>query len=211
MLTHSSKMFQPPLRIALFGTSADPPHRGHCEILRWLATQFDHVAVWASDNPFKAHQSPLRDRATMLHLMIQDIPTPEGHIALHEDLSHSRTLFSVERARDQWPDAELTLVVGSDLVQQLPRWYKARELLQQVRILVVPRPGYDLSEHVLMEVQQKGGDITVADIPKTFDVSSTYYRQTDDSDALPTAVRAYINQKKLYLCTESSKEKQPIR
>ena len=198
------------MRIALFGTSADPPHRGHCDILRWLSTQFDQVAVWASDNPFKAHQSPLRDRAAMLRLMIRDIPVSERNIALYKELSHSRTIFSVERARDRWPNAELTLVVGSDLVKQLPRWYKAKELFQQVRILVVPRPGYDLSDHVLMEVQQQGGNITVANIPKTFDVSSSYYRQTDDPDALPTAVRAYINQKKLYPCTESSREKQPI-
>lgn len=201
---------QHPMRIALFGTSADPPHRGHCEILRWLSTRFDHVAVWASNNPFKSHQSPLCDRAAMLRLMIQDIPASEGYIALYEDLSHSRSLISVERARHRWPDSELTLVVGSDLVQQLPRWYKARELFQQVHILVVPRPGYDLSEHVLMEVQQQGGTIAIANIPETFDVSSTYYRQTDDPNALPTAVRAYIYQKNLYPCTESSREKQPI-
>lgn len=201
---------QQPMRIALFGTSADPPHRGHCEILRWLSTHFDHVAVWASDNPFKAHQSPLRDRAAMLNLMIHDIPVSAGRIGLHEELSHSRTLISVERASDRWPNAELTLVVGSDLVQQLPRWYKARELLQRVHILVVPRPGYDLSEHDLMEVRQQGGNITVADIPETYDVSSTYYRQSDDPDALPTAVKAYIDQKNLYPCPESSREKQPI-
>ncbi|MEM6592470.1 MAG: nicotinic acid mononucleotide adenylyltransferase, partial [Cyanobacteria bacterium P01_C01_bin.73] len=38
-------------RIALFGTSADPPHQGHQAILTWLARRFNHVAVWAADNP----------------------------------------------------------------------------------------------------------------------------------------------------------------
>jgi nicotinate-nucleotide adenylyltransferase len=202
--------FQPPMRIALFGMSADPPHRGHYEILQWLATQFDHVAVWASDNPFKDHQSPLPERITMLRLMIRDIPAPEGRIALHEELSHSRSLVSVHRARDRWPDAEFSLVVGADLVKQLPRWYKARELFQQVNILVMPRPGYELSDHDLMEVRQQGGDIAIAKMPTTFNLSSTYYRQTDDPDALPTAVKTYIDQKNLYPCAESSREKQPI-
>ena len=195
------------MHIALFGTSADPPHRGHCEILRWLATQFDHVAVWASDNPFKRHQSLLCDRAAMLRLMVHDIPAPEDRVALYENLSHRHTLVSIERARDRWPGAELTLVIGADLLHQLPRWYQAKELLQRVHVLVVPRPGYDLSDHDLLAVQQQGGDITVANIPETYDVSSTYYRQTDDPNALPTAVRAYINQKNLYPCAESSKEK----
>lgn len=199
-----------PRKIALFGTSADPPHRGHCEILRWLSTQFDHVAVWASDNPFKEHQSPLCDRAAMLRLMIRDIPTPDGRITLHEDLSHPRSLISAQRASDRWPNAQLALVVGSDLVHQLPRWYKARDLFRIVNILVVPRPGYDLADHDLMEVQLGGGTVEVANIPETFDVSSTYFRQTDDFNALPSAVRAYIDQKNLYPCPESSKEKQPI-
>jgi nicotinate-nucleotide adenylyltransferase len=40
-------------KIALFGTSADPPTAGHKTILSWLSQNFDWVAVWASDNPFK--------------------------------------------------------------------------------------------------------------------------------------------------------------
>ena len=44
------------MRIALFGTSADPPTAGHQKILRWLSEGYDRVAVWAADNPFKCHQ-----------------------------------------------------------------------------------------------------------------------------------------------------------
>jgi nicotinate-nucleotide adenylyltransferase len=198
------------MHIALFGTSADPPHRGHCEILRWLATQFDHVAVWASDNPYKAHQSPLCDRAAMLRLMIHEIPVPPGHIELYEDFSFSRTLMSVEKAHEHWPQAEFTLVIGADLVHQVPHWYQAAELFRRVQLLVIPRPGYDLTEHDLMDIRNLGGQVAIAAIPHTFDVSSSYYRQTDDPDALPTAVRDYIDQKNLYPCAASSKEKQPI-
>ena len=198
------------MRIALFGMSADPPHRGHGEILRWLAMRFDHVAVWAADNPFKAHQCPLRDRAAMLQLMINDISVAGNKIALHEELSHRRSLISAQLAREIWPRAELTLVVGSDLVRQLPSWYKAETLFQTVNILVVPRPGYDLSDGVLLEVQAHGGKIAIADIPETFDISSTYYRRTDDPGALSKSVKAYIDQNNLYPCAESSREKQPI-
>ncbi|WP_081748028.1 nicotinate-nucleotide adenylyltransferase [Leptolyngbya sp. PCC 6406] len=212
-LPHSSTPpppHSPTPQIALFGTSADPPHRGHCEILRWLATQFDHVAVWASDNPFKEHLSPLGDRVAMLRLMIRDIPASPGRIALDESLSDSRTLVTVQRAQSKWPGATLTLVVGSDLVRQLPKWYGAQELLAQVEVLAIPRPGFTLAEDDLMEVRRQGGKIAIADIPKQFDISSSYFRQTDDAEALPTAVRAYIHQKNLYPpCPENSREKQP--
>ena len=199
-----------PMRIALFGMSADPPHRGHGRVLRWLARHFDHVAVWAADNPFKEHQCPLRDRQAMLKLMIHDLPVPPGRIALYEELSHRRSLVSAQQAREMWPQAELTLIVGADLVEQLPRWYQAAELFQLVNILVMPRPGYHSSEAALNAIRQQGGQVAIAETLKTFEISSSYYRQTEDAKALPAAVRAYINQQNLYPCTESSKEKQAI-
>lgn len=200
----------PPMQVALFGMSADPPHRGHCKILRWLAEHFDHVAVWASDNPFKEHQCPLRDRATMLNLMIRDLSVPQGTVALHEELSHRYSLKSAQQAQAIWPQAELTLVVGADLVEQLPRWYKAAELFQIVKILVIPRPGYQPSDQALAAVREQGGQIAIADTLKTYEVSSSYYRETEDAKALPAVVSDYIHQRNLYPCTESSKEKQPV-
>lgn len=203
-------IMEKPMRIALFGMSADPPHRGHGKILRWLAEHFDHVAVWASDNPFKEHQCPLSDRVTMLNLMIQDLAVPEGKVRLYEELSHRRSLISAQRAGEIWPQAQLTLVVGADLVEQLPRWYQAADLFQLVNILVIPRPGYQPSDQALAAIREQGGEIAIADTLEPFEVSSSYYRQTEDPEALPAAVRNYINQKNLYPCTESSKEKQPI-
>lgn len=198
------------MRIALFGMSADPPHRGHGKILQWLAQHFDHVAVWASDNPFKAHQCPLHDRAAMLDLMIHELPVPPGTVALHEELSDRRSLVSVQRAQTIWPHAELTLVIGADLVEQLPSWYKAADLFQIVKILVIPRPGYQPADPALAAIRQMGGECAIADTLKTYEVSSSYYRETEDPNALPAAVSAYINERNLYPCTESSKEKQPI-
>ncbi|MEM8807615.1 MAG: adenylyltransferase/cytidyltransferase family protein, partial [Cyanobacteria bacterium P01_G01_bin.38] len=63
----------PVTTVALFGTSADPPHQGHHGVLTWLGQHFDQVAVWASDNPFKGNQSPLADRMAMLRLLVDDI------------------------------------------------------------------------------------------------------------------------------------------
>lgn len=35
------------MRVALFGTSADPPTAGHQVVLSWLSEGYDWVAVWA--------------------------------------------------------------------------------------------------------------------------------------------------------------------
>src|ERR687894_2893931 len=127
------------INIALFGTSADPPTSAHQAILTWLSHHYDLVAVWASDNPFKSHQTPLEHRSTMLRLLIEEIELPRRNISLYQSLSSPRTLETVEQARQYWgSQVDLTLVIGADLVNQMPRWYQIDQLLKQVQLLVVP-------------------------------------------------------------------------
>lgn len=203
------------VRIALFGTSADPPHRGHGAILQWLATQFDHVAVWAADNPFKRDQTPLADRTAMLRLLVEDLSPPSHgapqRVAVYPGLSHRRTIVTIERAQQRWPGADLALVVGADIAQQLPEWYRVTEIFAQVPILVVPRPGYPLNGDTLDQLRQQGARVAIADTPEQHDVSSSDYRATEETTDLPPVVQAYIHQNQLYPCPENSREKQPIR
>ncbi|BAZ30659.1 nicotinic acid mononucleotide adenyltransferase [Cylindrospermum sp. NIES-4074] len=195
------------MRIALFGTSADPPTAGHQEILQWLSERYDWVAVWAADNPFKSHQTALLHRAAMLQLLITNINAPQQNIALEQELSSLRTLETLEKAKLRWgDDAEYTLVIGSDLLTQLPRWYHVEDLLQQVQLLVVPRPGYAIDETVLEGVRNLGGKIAIASLTG-LDVSSTAFREQGDTEALTPPVVAYINQEHLYKCQDASKKR----
>ena len=193
--------------IALFGTSADPPHKGHCGILSWLSQEFDHVAVWASDNPFKAGQSPLTDRMRMLELMIEHLPKQPstGTVQVHSALSHRYTVVTLERAREIWPQARFTFVIGADLVQQMPKWYQADSIFRQANILVFPRPGYPLYDQDLDELRQHGATVAIATPPQQFDISSSAYRHAAlNPQAVPIAVQDYIHEHQLYPCQENS-------
>ncbi|MBW4677443.1 MAG: nicotinate-nucleotide adenylyltransferase [Desmonostoc geniculatum HA4340-LM1] len=199
------------MRIALFGTSADPPTAGHQKVLSWLSEIYDRVAVWAADNPFKSHQAPLQHRAAMLQLLIADIDTPRQNIALEQELSSFRTLETVEKAKLRWGDnVELTLVIGSDLLTQLPRWYRIEDLLQEVQLLIVPRPGYAIDESSLEVIQNLGGKMAIASLTG-LDISSTAYREHGDSQALTPPVVAYINREHLYECQDASKKRFQLR
>lgn len=191
------------LKIALFGTSADPPTVGHQKILSWLSQHFDWVAVWASDNPFKSGQTPLEHRERMLRLLIDDISPHRHNIAVCPELSHRRTVTSVERARLRWPQAEFTLVIGSDLVHQLPQWYRAEELLRQVKLQVVPRRGYPIEEAGIEKLRQMGTEVRVAQLSPPA-VSSTAYRENRDTEALTPPVEAYIHREHLYACQDAT-------
>lgn len=191
--------------IALFGTSADPPHRGHAAVLTWLASQFDHVATWTANNPFKENQTPLSDRFQMLERLIDDLDVPAGRVQIHPELSHLRSIVSIERAKQRWPEAQFALVIGADLVTQLPTWYRAEAILAAVELVVVPRPGYALTEAGLSYLRQHT-QVTVADFPQPVDVASSAYRETGDEVALTPAVQAYVDQHHLYPCPENSRK-----
>lgn len=191
--------------IALFGTSADPPTAGHQAILIWLAEHFDQVAVWASDNPFKQHQTPLDHRATMLQLLIEDIYPPRQNLRLMQEFSSPRALITVGQACQRWPEADFTLTIGSDLVTQLPRWYQIEDLLQQVKLLIVPRPGYVISEADLASLRQVGASLTVADLEVPA-VSSTAYRIEGDPEIVTPPIEAYIHREHLYECHAESRQ-----
>jgi nicotinate-nucleotide adenylyltransferase len=184
--------------IALFGTSADPPTAGHQSILIWLSQRFDRVAVWAANNPYKEKQTPLPERMEMLRLSIEAIKLTKCNVRLHPELSDRRTLNTVERARQLWGDqVELTLVIGSDLVEQICHWYRIEELFQKVKLLIIPRPNYSILASNLQSIKDLGGRWSIANLD-TPNVSSSDYRSTVNLDAIPPSVAEYIRQKKLY-------------
>lgn len=194
------------MKIALFGTSADPPTIGHLEILRWLSGQFDHVAVWAADNPFKSHQTELRKRTAMLQILVDELNC--ANVQVHPELSHPRTIVTVDRVQERYPNAELTLVVGFDVAQQLSKWYRVAELLERVRVLVIPRSRYQFEPEDLQRLEALGAKTTIA--PATVpDVSSTAYREGCDLSGVTASIQAYIDREQLYQC-HAHTEKQPV-
>ena len=189
------------MQVALFGTSADPPHMGHQGILAWLLEAFDYVAVWAAVNPYKEDQSPLADRASMLRLLIDTLP-PTDSIEVCQSLSDRYSIHSIARARQRWPKAKLSFVVGADLIEQLPRWYQAKEIFEQVEILVFPRPGYEIDGPALQSLR-KQATVRIAQPPYQHNIASSRYRSPQCSSIpndLPPVIRDYIRQRNLYPC-----------
>ncbi len=186
-------------KIALFGTSADPPTSGHQVILEWLANHYDWVGVWASDNPYKNHQTDLEHRVAMLRLLIEEINLPRHNIKLDQKLSHLRSLISVQKAQEIWgKEQDYYLVIGSDLIAQIQKWYRIKDLLKEVTILIIPRPHYPIEPEEIQAIKNSGGNYIIADLNAPA-VSSTAYRKEGDQNAIPTMVQDYIECQNLYL------------
>lgn len=195
------------MKIALFGTSADPPTAGHGDILKFLSGQFDVVVVWTAENPFKGEQTPLHHRVAMLESLIQDIDIPKGNIELRQDLSRRRTLETLELAKQNWGNVEYYLVVGSDLLSQLPRWYRIEDLLRQVKLFVIPRPGYGIARENLQKLETLGAQIAIANFIGK-DISSSTFREHGNIHTLTPSVTNYIHQQHLYKCQDHNPQEQ---
>jgi nicotinate-nucleotide adenylyltransferase len=195
------------MNIALFGTSADPPSVGHRAVIHWLADHFDRVAIWASDNPFKLDRTPLEHRTEMLALMVETLRSGQDGAPCHNvecraDLSHMRSIISVQRAKALWPEAEFTFAIGSDLIAQLPSWHRSADLLRECNVIAIPRPGYPIDLDALATLRS-WGTVTIADVEGP-PISSSVYRQTLNSEAIPAPIAAYIARRNLYNSSASS-------
>jgi nicotinate-nucleotide adenylyltransferase len=171
--------------IALLGTSADPPTHGHRALLQGLLRQYPAVATWASDNPQKRHTAPLALRQALLAALVAAIDEPR--LQLVQALSSPWTEVTLQRARQLWPQRQPVFVVGSDLVDQIPRWRHAARWLPGCRLAVVPRAGWSVAEAALERLRQLGArpELLTLDVPAA---ASSGVRAAADPGAVPEAL-----------------------
>ena len=185
----------PAAALALFGTSADPPTRGHQALLEGLLSRYGQVSTWASDNPMKQHGAPLELRARLLGTLVQQLG--DARLTLAQELSSPFTVITLERAAQRWPNQELVFVIGSDLAGQIPRWKQSDQWLPRCRLAIAPREGWPLEQESLDALRALGGQIEQLElsIPAT---ASSQQRRQPSADQIPDAVWPLLLQHNLY-------------
>lgn len=181
--------------IALFGTSADPPTRGHRALLEGLLTLYPRVATWASDNPTKRHRAPLEVRTALLGALVAAIADPR--LSLEQELSSPWAVDTLERARLRWPSRELVFVVGSDLAPQIPGWKRAAAVLGGCRLAIAPRAGWPLASPDLERLRSLGAKLEVLPLRIPASASSAVREQPDPA-LVPSELWPVLLQHNLY-------------
>ena len=181
--------------IALFGTSADPPTLGHEALLSELTKIFPKVITWASDNPDKKHQIPLFKRAQLLRILVEKISHPKLKIV--QELSSPRTINTLKKALQLWPEANFSFVIGSDLTVQVPKWLNAKSILNKATIAIAMRNGWPISDQQLEEIKKLGGEIDLLPfhIPES---SSSKFRERPQKLLVPKELVPLILEENLY-------------
>jgi nicotinate-nucleotide adenylyltransferase len=141
------------MRVALFGGSFDPPHRGHLAIATAAAEAFALDLVLfapAARQPLKrnGHAASYDQRLEMCALACADADpirfrtsTLDAPLA---DGSPNYTVRTLELLADEYPAAHRFNLVGADTFQHLGKWREPHRLLQLAEWIVVSRPGIPL-------------------------------------------------------------------
>ena len=140
------------MKIAIYGGSFNPPHLGHVEAARTVAAVLAPdrlLIVPASVPPHKAlaDGSPTaQQRLELCRLAFADIPGAAiSEIELRRE-GKSYSYDTVRLLREENPDAQLILVVGTDMLLSFEKWYQFRYLLENCTLAVLARGEDDLDE-----------------------------------------------------------------
>lgn len=134
------------MRLGLYGGSFDPVHYGHlllAESCREQAGLDRVIFLPAAVPPHKQDRtiSPAEHRAAMLELAVAGHPAFEVSRYEVERGGVSYTVDTLRHFRGVFPDGELCLLLGADMLNDLPHWREAAEVCRLALPLVVRRAG----------------------------------------------------------------------
>jgi nicotinate-nucleotide adenylyltransferase len=131
-------------KIAIFGGTFDPVHRGHLLVAQTAASQFnlDRV-IWVPDrappHKWRSDLASFERRRDMLALAIADRP---DFLLAPEEANPCDSSFAIDTLlylQKMYPGDRWYWIIGSDAFRTLPKWHRSAEIGGLCHWLVGPR------------------------------------------------------------------------
>lgn len=191
---------QPRRQVGILGGNFNPVHQAHLVMAQQVGQKLGLEKVYLMPEFLPPHVDEKKTidaahRLNMLELAIEENPLLEIEMIELERQGKSYTYDTMQMLTEHHPDTDFYFIIGSDMVQYLPKWHRIDELIQLVQFVGVKRPMYDAKDNQY--------PVIWVDIPE-FDLSSTFIRQQVSAGCsirylVPDKVRRYIEEKGLYL------------
>lgn len=193
-------------KVGILGGSFDPIHNGHIAIAEDSILQFGLDMVYfmpTAESPLKGHLplAPAMERYKMIELAIKNHPKLEvlDWEILRKGMSY--TIDTANLLKKHWPHINFYWIIGSDLLQSLPKWKNINQLTQLIEFIVVQRTSPTSS---LTPLLQSLPNIKLHTIYNPlYSISSSAIRQAVEQHQpidhfVPLEVKNYILINKLY-------------
>ena len=198
------------VRVGLLGGSFNPIHWGHLILAQDAREHFDLSRVIfmpCARSPHKQENpdlAPAEDRLAMAQRATEGLPWAEVSDLEVRRGGISYTVETVETLRERHPDWILFLILGSDSLRDLPRWYEVERLLTLCRLAILSRPGFDV-EPLMASLPLSLRDRVQGAVRKghLIEISSTEIRQRVAENRpidllMPREAAFYLHHKGLY-------------
>lgn len=135
-----------PKRIALFGGSFNPPTIGHVMAALGVLKTGLVDEVWVEPvfkHAFGKDLASYLDRMTMCHAAFRGID--RIRVCNHEEQTNDpegKTLSLVRLLKESNPEHEFHIVLGADILKDLPKWKGREELFTLAKPFFIGRAGY---------------------------------------------------------------------
>lgn len=139
------------MRIGIYGGSFNPVHNGHIYLAETAAVELELDKIYLLPSRISPHRSSEeyasgKDRMVMLKLACEEY---EKLCPCDYELKNDRksyTVYTVEEFRRRFPDDELYLLVGSDMLLCFEKWYRFEDILREVTLAVISRNNGDIEQ-----------------------------------------------------------------
>lgn len=189
-------------RIAFYGGSFDPVHRGHLAIGESLIEMFrldQFVFIPAFHAPHKPDRKPTSaiQRYAMLALATND--DPKMHVSTMEiELPEKPyTIDTLRRIKGRLPSDEIFFVMGADSWQDIRTWREWEQVLLAANHIVVSRPGFPIGiDHVTTTVRERIVDLRNSGLPEKLDseADSIFITDAVNINISATRIRGSISE-----------------
>ena len=190
----------------MFGGTFNPPHNGHVTMARAAVNQLGLDKLLIVPDCVPPHK-PLpsgvtaRQRYDMAALMAASVGrmAEASDIELHHT-GKSYTSDTLRMLHQQYPDAELWLLMGSDMFLSLHTWHEPEVICELAHIAAFRRVEEDICAAMKQQKtqleRQYQARVALLDNPELIELSSTDVRAAlaagQGSDLVPEAVWGYI-------------------
>ncbi|PLW94188.1 MAG: nicotinic acid mononucleotide adenylyltransferase [Marinilabiliales bacterium] len=160
---------------ALYFGSFNPPHIGHTAIANYILNNSDVDELWfmvSPQNPLKKSSSllPARTRLELCRLALEDHPKMRASDFEFNLPRPSYTVHTLIQLEEKFPDRLFSIIMGMDNLQNFHKWKSYETILENYRILVYPRPGFNAGDY------EKHPTVQIIDAP-LMQISSSYIRK----------------------------------
>ena len=194
-------------KIAIYGGSFDPPHKGHKLLAENLASVCGAekvIIIPTALSPFKNSSSATaEERLDMCKLFFKEDLFQISDIEIKRG-GKSYTVDTLTQIKEENPDAELFLFMGDDMLLSFDKWYCYQEILRLATIVCACRTEnleelQNMKSFVKNVLKAEERVIICESVP--FEISSTEIRSSlkdGENKGLAEEIYNYIAAKGLY-------------